>query len=407
MIERQKAVQLLDYLLQLASLRSRLVRNFTEYERVVWLSDIPQQKGCFTQAWGQDGDENYGSEIWIEVQTHREPKLPPIPRQCESWLDKSSLRKKDEWPELRPERNKEVKTPEWQEETDQAEYILITEYLEDFPEVQKTWEQYLEKRWLPWVGEHNAWESVHNVYSQLFAIHREQLRLGEEYELVLGLGLLTWQTPSGQRVCRHLVVGDVILEFEARLGKFTVQPHPEGTKLRAELDMLDVEEQPMRAEETAKAALEDSGDDPWDKSRIEGVFHALVHSISPQGEYVETLQKEDIRASEKPVVEYAPALILRKRSSKGLTETLKRIKEQIKKGGDVPGEFSDLAEVRTKRDNESAEDTGEQNLAFSGEVFFPKPSNEEQRRIVTKIQSASGVLVQGPPGRENLTQSQI
>jgi very-short-patch-repair endonuclease len=36
--------------------------------------------------------------------------------------------------------------------------------------------------------------------------------------------------------------------------------------------------------------------------------------------------------------------------------------------------------------------------AFDDEVFFPKPSNEEQRRIVDKLRGASGVLVQGPPG---------
>src|SRR5699024_4761851 len=36
--------------------------------------------------------------------------------------------------------------------------------------------------------------------------------------------------------------------------------------------------------------------------------------------------------------------------------------------------------------------------AFDVEIFFPKPSNDEQRRIVDKIRGSSGVLVQGPPG---------
>jgi very-short-patch-repair endonuclease len=394
--EKNKAIRLIEYLLRLASLRTKLVRDITDYERVLWLSEIPQQEGCFTQAWGRD--EDFDSDIWIEVQAQREPELPAIPHKCEGWIDKSSLRNKNDLPELLPERIKESKNPEWREGTDQSEYISATEYLKDFPEIQKAWDRYLEERWLPWVEDHNAWESVHEVYSKLFAIHQEQLRLGEEYELILGLGLLTWQTPSGQRVRRHLIVADAVLEFEARLGKFTVRPHPEGAKLRPELDMLDVEEQPIRAEETAKASLADSGDDPWDKGCTEGVLQALVHSINPQGEYVETLKKGDIRASEKPVVEYAPALILRKRSAKDLTETLKRIKERIEKGDDIPGEFADLAEIEAKIDGESGDGPEEQNRAFDGEVFFPKPSNEEQRRIVDKIRSASGVLVQGPPG---------
>ena len=46
----------------------------------------------------------------------------------------------------------------------------------------------------------------------------------------------------------------------------------------------------------------------------------------------------------------------------------------------------------------SVHDPGETNSSFDGELFFPKRWNEEQRRIVDKIQTTSGVLVQGPPG---------
>lgn len=242
------------------------------------------------------------------------------------------------------------------------------------------------------------WEEVHKVYSALFAIHQEQLRLGEEYELVLGLGLLVWQTPTGQRVRRHLIVADAILEFEARLGKFTVRPHTEGAKLRPELDMLDIEEQPARAEETAKAELGAAEDDPWEKGCVEGVLQALVHSIDSQGDYDDSVEAKKNRASVKPIVEYAPALILRKRSAKGLTETLKRIKERIEHGEDIPGEFADLAEIGPKDGREPRVETEETTAIFDGEVFFPKPSNDEQRRIVDKMRAASGVLVQGPPG---------
>ena len=111
------------------------------------------------------------------------------------------------------------------------------------------------------------------------------------------------------------------------------------------------------------------------------------------------MEAKSVRASPKPVVEYAPALILRKRSAKGLTETFKRIKEQIEDGEDIPGEFADLAEIRPKTRSTIRTATGwEVNGSFDGEVFFPKPSNDEQRRIVDKIRAASGVLVQGPPG---------
>ena len=395
--ERNKAVRLIEYLQRIALLRTKLVRDINAYEKILWISDIPQEKGCFTRAWSQD--EDFDPDIWIELQTRKEPKLPPIPNICEGWVDKSSLENKNDFPELLHERIQEIKNPVWQNGADQPEYISKTEHLENFPEVEEAWELYLEKQWFPWVEAHNAWESVHGAYSKLFAIHQEQLRLGEEYELILGLGLLTWQTPSGQPVRRHLIVADAILEFEAQLGKFTVRSHPYGAKLRIELDMLDVEEQPIRSEEDVRTLLANSGDDPWNKNCIKSILQTLVHSINPQGEYVETLKKRNIPLSEKPVVEYAPALILRKRSSKGLTDVLKRIKERIEGDDDIPIEFADLAEIKTvDNDKELDEEEKERSPAFNGEIFFPKPFNEEQRHIVEKLRSASGVLVQGPPG---------
>ena len=392
----EKAVRLVDYLLRLANLRAKLIRDIAEYEKVLWLSDIPHERGCFTQAWGRD--EEHEPDEWLEVQTRREPELPAVPAQCRDWVSLPSLRNKNDLPELLPEITRQIPNPVWREGTDQPETIPQTERLEDHLEVGRAWDRYVEDKWLQWTEEHNVWEKVHKVYSALFAIHQEQLRLGEEYELVLGLGLLTWQTPTGQRVRRHLVVADAILEFEARLGKFTVRPHTEGARLRPELDMLDIEEQPARAEETAKASLVAAEDDPWEKGCVEGVLQSLVHSINSQGDYVESLEAKNIRASAKPVVEYAPALILRRRSAKGLTENLKRIKEQIEKGEAIPGAFADLAEIRTKDSREPSDEPEETHISFDGEVFFPKPSNNEQRRIVDKIRAASSVLVQGPPG---------
>jgi very-short-patch-repair endonuclease len=268
----------------------------------------------------------------------------------------------------------------------------------DHPDVQQAWDSYVQEKCLPWKNEHNAWKKVQEVYSVLFAIHQEQLRLGEEYELVLGLGLLTWQTPTGQRVRRHLIVADAILAFEARLGRFTVRPHPEGANVRPELDMLDIQDQPARAEENAKRSLAAANDDPWDKGCVEGVLLALVHSLKSHGDYDESLSPKNSRHSGKPLVEYAPALILRKRSAKGLSDILKRIKEQIEHGENIPAEFSDLAEVCPKIGRESLDGQGETTFTFDWEVFFPKPSNQEQLRIIDKLQTESGVLVQGPPG---------
>ena len=395
-LEESKVIRLVEYLIRVASLRTKTIRDVGEYQNVLWINDIPKHEGCFTQAWGRD--ENFDSDVWIEVKNQREPKLPSVPAVCLDWTDKESLRDKSDIPELLAEITRQVENPDWQEESDQPEFISRIERLDDHPEVQEAWGQYLEEQWVPWEEAHNKWESVHKVYAKLFAIRQEQLRLGEEYELVLALGLLTWKPPNGQRIRRHLVVSNAVLEFEARLVRFTVRPLPDGAKVRPELDMIDVADQPARAEAASKASLHEASDDPWEKGCIEGVLQALVHSINPRGEYDSELEAKPIRVSDKPIVEYAPALILRKRSARGLTETLKKIKEKIQNGDCIPDQFEDLAEIRSDSEIPPDGDRDGTNGGFDGEVFFPKPSNEEQRRIVGKIQAASGVLVQGPPG---------
>jgi hypothetical protein len=226
--ETQKVVRFVDYLTRLASLRAKLIRDIAEYEKVLWISNVPHERGCFTQAWGRD--EEHEPDEWLEVQNRREPELPVVPDQCKEWVSQSALRNKSALPELLPEITRQVQNPNWREGSDQPETMPRAERLEEHPEVQLAWDRYIKDKWLPWAEEHNAWEKAHKAYSTLFAIHQEQLRLGEEYELVLGLGLLTWQTHTGQRVRRHLIVADAILEFEARLGRLTGRPVPRVRK---------------------------------------------------------------------------------------------------------------------------------------------------------------------------------
>ena len=394
--EREKVIRLVDYLTRIAQLQTKVVRNVDEYHQdAIWLNDVPRQTGCFTQAWGRS--EDHDSDVWIEIQGRREPEFPTVPDLCEEWVETESLHNTSDLPELLAEITVFIDNPDWSEDSEQPQSIPHSKRLEDYPKVQHAWDSYINGPWLSWQKEHNVWTTIHKVYSQLFAIRQEQSRLSEEYELVLGLGLLIWRSPSGQHIRRHVIVADAMLEFEAGQGMFTLKPHAVGAKLRPELDMLDVQELPRNAENMAMEGLTES-DDPWERDVVDGVLKALVHSIDTQGRYSDSLDATDVPFRENPVVVYAPALILRKRSAKGLTDTLKRIREQIETGEDIPNEFRDLAEIPSTNNPHTDGESTQTNSEFDGEVFFPKPSNEEQRLIVDKIRAANGVLVQGPPG---------
>lgn len=373
----------------------KLIRNVSEYEKLLWISDIPQDTKCFTQAWGRN--ESYGATEWIIIEKADEPQLPTPPSPCNDWFNQADLRKTDKIPQLRQKISIEVKNPEWTEGSSLPKTITTTDYLASHPVVSTQWEQYISSKWSLWKIQHIQWKKVANVYTELFTFYQSQIKLGEQFELVVGLGLLNWKTPFGQAVHRHLLVADAILEFDAKKGRFTVSPHPEGAKLRIELDMLDITDQPVHAEEEAKQFIAAAEDDPWNRADVEGILKALVHSINAQGEYSPLMEHKFIQTSQKPVVEFAPALILRKRSIKSQANFLKIIKEQLEKGGDIPPEFADLSEIREKETSKTPE-TGSENALFKGERYFPKPSNAEQLRIVDKLNHSTGVLVQGPPG---------
>ena len=61
---RKRALELIQYLQALASLRTKIIRDVKDYEKILWLHKIPQEKECSTQAWGPNGIE---PDIWIEV----------------------------------------------------------------------------------------------------------------------------------------------------------------------------------------------------------------------------------------------------------------------------------------------------------------------------------------------------
>ena len=88
----EKTVRLLDYLLRLATLRSKPIRDISEYDttgKILWVSSVPHEQGCFTQAWGPD--EKHEPDEWIEVQTRSEPELPAVPDQCKEWINPTAL----------------------------------------------------------------------------------------------------------------------------------------------------------------------------------------------------------------------------------------------------------------------------------------------------------------------------
>lgn len=399
---KDKAIRLIHYLQELSRIRAPIVREITKYPHVLWFKDVPREQGqCYLKAWGPD--DEYGDHIWLEVVKYEEPVLDEVPDKCSKWVNLDTLYRTDVPPELfekipspTPDADK-TNLPASTNDSDEAVVNFL--YLVDYPKVSEAWQQYIDLKWQPWCELHERWEAVQSVYSELFLIYQEQQKLGEEYELVVGLGFFTWRTPSEKRVRRHLITAKALLLFDASMGKFTVTPAAEGAQLEVELNMLELEEQPVGLKQTVAEGLASAQDDPWDRSTIDPVLTGIANQLAKgEGEYNETIyDPTERKTSPKPIVDFAPALILRKRSAKGLQQVLDDIKQQIENGVMPTSQFMDLCENESGETVpiESADTTA--NLTDQT-IYFPLEFNDEQLQIVQKMPLTDGLLVQGPPG---------
>lgn len=390
-----KILRLVDFLSALSHLSSKVIRNIDEYHKKMWVCEIPHEKNCYTRAWG--ANEEHSDDIWIEIKKFPEPQLPKIPENCRDWVDHDTLRNIKDIPLLKETIC--VIREEQDNETGEKYSSQVNLSLNEFPEIQKSWEEYIDKQWLPWTEQYSRYSAVQKVYADLFYIYQEQQKLGEQYELVFCFGLLTWRSPSGYDTKRHLISAKASLSFEPHRGIFTVGPSADGDQVEVEFDMLDTADLPPDSQR-----LKEEGrrlrDKLWDRAAVDGLLSAIANSLSDggQGEYFADHIKPSSDIGSKPIVEYAPTLILRKRSMRGLEELLSEMRKQIEAGGTIPEEFLDLSEMLSHDENADA-DHGESIVSLKDtEIYFPLLANEEQRRIILTLNSQRGVLVQGPPG---------
>ena len=385
---RDQAVRLFTYLKEISQLRTAMVRDCLNYDQVLWFQEIPREPECACVAWSGPTEAN---EAWIEIRRSPEPVCHPVPNLCKDWVSPAELLDSAKRPALR----ERILAPF--REGQPPSYIELSLH----PDVSTKWHEYLKSRWEPWAKDHQRWKTVQQVYGKLFSIYQQQKRLGESFELRIALGLLSWQTPTGQRVFRHLVAGQASISFDANRGVISVQAAGDGVKLTLEHDMLEEGELPTAEQHQAvEDGIQANAETPWDRSIIEPLLRRWVQAMNQRGRYEESLERPS-SVSSIPQVTFAPALILRKRTAKTLVKLLADIAKNIEQGGKIPFGVQRLCQIV----EDVAPDTGDEPATSNGdtlpadtEVYFPMLANDEQRKIVQRLNTGRGVLVQGPPG---------
>lgn len=394
---RDQALSLFTFLREVVALRSKTVRtvDHDDYELVKWIADIPQQSECYCVAWETAESAAKRSETWVEVQKPRAKPHPPVPPALKPWLDAVEVAdSSNDYPDLRQEALvEEDPASKAGGAFDGARYVD----LEQMPQILEQWEDYVEKVWQPWAAEDRHRRTVQELYDDLFSVHQRLETLAEDYELLVGFGLISWKTPSGHIVKRHLLTTRCDLSFDAARARFSVGPSPEGSLFNLEQDMLEIEDQPRPSDvEEVLEELELVAEGFWHDGSLHEVIRRWVHSASSAGSYDKTAGHPAL-SSEDLVVAWAPAIIMRKRTDRPILDLYDRILRYIGDGGEIPPGVEALVSMDERSVSDEAPLVTEQ-LEADDRIYFPLESNAEQVRIVTRLAHSGGLLVQGPPG---------
>lgn len=390
--QKNRILQLLTYLIEIGKLKSKTVYDVQEYRQLLWFHQLPQKsKHCKSSAWGS---ALTGQAEWLSVQRSDYPTVPPVPEVCLNWVDCASVEQADQAPVIRRAINFHD-LPQYSNLSSTYKTLCLT----DFPEVSQVWQTYLDEEWRPWADAVQNWHQEEEAYKALFDIYHEHIRLGDEHELVLGLGLLQCQPENRPLIRRHLLTINVQLDFDLDACLFRLEPSNDDWHVDMETNMLDVANQPEVLQRIEVERMLADLDSPWQSKTLQ---EGLEKLFSAPGEdsnasfHFDRLEPSEGIVGSTAVIDFAPALLLRKRSNHSQEDTLRKLCRSVETCDveQLPAEFLDLCELNPDKANFQTLPL----LIDHDNAYLPKPYNNEQISILKKLNESHGVRVQGPPG---------
>jgi len=405
----QKSAALLRFLKDTVTLRRKRVPAYGASDKLLWFGEVPRDRPEIRSAFFTDNPSEF-PDLWLEVRKKRMPPRPPVPEILRDWIRPQDLDEVGHEPEVLPEitvlverRVPDPNAPPQQGRT-VAENVPEVRRLEDHPEVQDAWLEYLVNQWDPWAQEMRRWQEAHRVYEDVDFMRRRLEEAEERYELVLGVGFLVWRDSTGTTVKRHLLTGPAEISLDAARGVLSVGPAASFEKFRIELDMLELQNQPRLEGMGLDDLLEELDVQAWDRAKVGEILRVIANRASPDAQVDESTLEPLERTDETFRVVYAPALVLRERRPTAYEELITGFLEAAGDEGSLkttpPWErFLREGEPFGASASGSVEEPEKNNLGLDDcRLYFPLPWNEEQRKIAERLRVQPFVLVKGPPG---------
>lgn len=384
--DADRARRLFRYLAGVQELKSaRAVRDLSAYRTngdVVWLHDLPSHEAVRDVRVGADGTV---ADTLLHVDRVPPGAAPEPHESLVGWVSRPIDDRATE-PTLRTSKlDPEVEAP--------VDELVLA--LEDHPEVEAAFAHWL-PTWRAWAERERVEQPVRELYRRAWDMAQEASSKADEMELVVGVGLLDWKTDDGTKVRRHLFTAKAEAVIDEQTGRVTFSASRE--ELSVEIDMLDpgtIRDNAMLG--SLRTETHEYEGAELDPEVVGDMVRRLAVAIDPDAVYQGT--DEPLAGQGLPVVSWAPAIILRKRSTRGTIELLKAIGDRIESTGAVPAGVYPLIDPDRQPDPGLVwSETDGAAVPVDDEVFLPKPVNDRQLEVIRKVSRSAQTVVQGPPG---------
>ncbi|MFF0623807.1 AAA domain-containing protein [Streptomyces sp. NPDC004296] len=385
--------QLIEYLREIVRGSYKPVRDWQKYPEVLWLSDLPD-----------DGLRRHPDEDRTLLKVaHRPPRSAPVlPEVLMGWVDPEAAATATlEAPPLA-----ESGPGQGWEEDENGDLFEVSEIRrEEAHDVLRAYARWLDA-WRKWSAKEHADRPYRELHQQLYRMATRLQQDGEEYEVVLGAGLLSVGAarPSA-RIARHVLTAPLILTVNSTNMSITVALAPGDPARLEDSEFLDADQgysarllSPLRERVDAEGfhpLSRDSQDALGDWSeRAFGTDRAVAfHRGWGRPPADPTLPV--------PTLGFAPAIILRQRGQGALVNFYDGIANRLAQPGAIaPLGLAQLLYQMEAEDRRVWGTAGGRDVppALGPDPLFPLLSNEAQREVLRRLQADTGVVVQGPPG---------
>ncbi|NLU43151.1 MAG: DUF559 domain-containing protein [Firmicutes bacterium] len=421
-VHKNRLLQLIDYCRETVTLRSKPVSRVEDHRSLALYEHEVQGLPGIKVNIERDDDE-----IWLVVDRLRETKPPEITSALlKPWVNRSDDPSVE--PVLRGyadgllliEAGTHRRVSD-QSQTDKPTVDpLETVRLEDYDrasEVKALFTTYLNSKWRPWAQIEKPRRETIRIYSELFTLVQqlEGSIVESQLEVVWGVGVGVWDV--GGIVVRYPTVSRLV---EVRLNSDTAQieVRPRDVEPRLELDWYSSQGNPGVAgvKQKAKALYSEITQtfSPFDHSTFEPILRTAASTLDKDGVYCPdaasgTDRKLPVLGPNLQVTD-TWVLFARPRTNSLFLQDLERLREEVERaeGGFPPAVTSIVTEP--DKENRAIELPRYRGVSVSyhgrssagsesaQELYFPKPFNDEQVRIIQLLEVHNGVVVQGPPG---------